>query len=912
MNFKFKTIRRTRNALNAQQIYWEIIKLKKYFRVKTIFGEEKKAEIIIHRTQLPNKYRTHDMSLFIEQHQETQNMFYYIAIGLFSFSFMHFYAKMLYDDDTRYWVSIRYPNHMKQFDIFNAQIQNQYDNVLEKLQLKNKDLSGAVGYHNLKQGIKDLFKRETKIIDFETTDKSIEGLDSFLQEIPALQLISVIINYLVGDTRQSCSVDKKEDIYKTILIIKNHLKNDPTLKMSLYNADQTVNKNDLTLKDIDIHYKCKFELNEVKEKIKNRDQKLADTTCSYLRDLQGLREQLYRQANIQNYDYSDHRHFDSFEVTDPKYRELLNTKLNNVKVDYEQKIKYLTQIAESQKKEIGTLKTQIQDYQFRAEHYENPEFLVRKLFHIERDPYELWRLIQDNQGNPFFFQVFSIQKKGYGIDYIEIDQLLMAVKVQDRIFERQKQTLDQQLAQFMERILEDVYDLRQKLLDKESELDTLQKKYTRNLTILNKIILKAFNKIISSYNQLLMKTSFKLWKEKELKLAPLLKDLSQFQIKHLEHDLFDFFIEQIHEMQDKVTFLELKLNGQKFLSKTLESKNSIISNTLTILKCHFNIKNYDLDLEQKLLKLDNFQIRFCQELLDQLVRQKMTYQKYLQSIQKHDKYVQTDCKEIIDQSLQTKEIMVDNVCLITYIKEKYQEKKDKLLYQSGIHNSNRSNSIQENHKSNFDQLPSLKQNNRRMIQIDSNNLKQSTHINDLQQDYSNNITRKTSLRESEITDKRQTKHKTDLLSHSPNNYQTQRVNATSLSIENDVLQMKPIIQNQEDLQLDNLDSNLLLPNQKNLLPQLQVQKEIKQNIIKQIKQIQNSQCIQCESEPEKQKKSKEGRNKSKNHKFKNNIIIQYEDYPKHEQQEQLYLFLNQSSCQSKKNKTKLTQFIYKV
>ncbi|CAD8150196.1 unnamed protein product [Paramecium pentaurelia] len=732
--------------------------------------------------------------------------------------------------------------------------------------------------------------------------------------MPALQLISVVINYLVGDTRQSCGVEKKEDIYKTILIIKNHLKNDPTLKMNLYNSDQVVKNNDLTLKDIDIHHKCKFELNEIKEKIKNRDQKLADTTCSYLRDLQGLREQLYRQANNQNHDFSDQRHFDSFEITDPKYRELLNSKVSNVKAVYEQKIKYLTQIVESQKKEIGTLKTQLQDYQFRAEHYENPEFLIRKLFHIERDPHELWRLIQDNQGNPFFFQVFSNQKKGYGIDYIEIDQLLMAVKVQDRIFERQKQTLDQQLAQFMERILEDVYDLRQKVLDKESELDNYQKKYIRNLTILNKIILKAFNKIISSYNQLLIKTSFKLWKDKEIQMAPLLKNLSQFQIKTLEHDLFDFFIEQLHEMYDKVTFLELKLNGQKFLTKTLESKNQIIQNTLTILKCHFNIKNYDLDLEQKLLKLDNFQIRFCQELLNQLMRQKMTYQKYLQSIQKQDKYIQTDCTEIIDQSLQTKEIMVDNVCLITYIKERYQEKKEKLILQNGLRNSNRSHSIQENHKLNVDQLPQLQQNNRKVIQIDSNTLKQSSYlqINDLSQDQSNKITRKTSLRDSEIMDKRQIKHKTDLLSHSPNNIYTQRFNPTSLSIDNEAIQMKPIIQNYEDIQQDQFDSNLLFPNQKNLLPQLQVQREIKQNIIKQIKQIQNNSYIQCESEPEKQKKCKEGKNKSKNLKYKNNIIIQYEDYPKHEQKEQLYLFLNQSNCPSKKNKTRLTQFIYKV
>ncbi|CAD8057673.1 unnamed protein product [Paramecium sonneborni] len=685
--------------------------------------------------------------------------------------------------------------------------------------------------------------------------------------------------------------------------------------MNLYNADHVVKNNDLTLKDLDIHYKCKSELNEFKQKIQNRDSKLAETTCSYLRDLQGLREQIYRQANNLNHDFSDQRHFDSFEITDPKYRELLNSKINIIKADYEQKLKYLTQIVESQKKEIGTLKTQIQDYQFRAEHYENPEYLIRKLFHIERDPYELWRLIQDNQGNPFLFQVFSNQKKGYGIDYLEIDQLLMAVKVQDRIFERQKQTLDQQLACFMERILEDVYDLRQKLLDKESELDTFQKKYIRNLSILNKIILQAFNKIISSYNLLLMKTSFKLWKDKNLKLGPLLKDLSQFQIKNIEHDIFDYFIQQIYELQEKVTFLELKCNSQKFVSKTLESKNSIIQNTLTLLKCNFNIKNFDLDFEQKLLKLDNFQIRFCKELLDQLMVQKITYQKYLQQIQKHDKYVQTDCTEIINQVIQTKEIMVDNICLTTYIKQKYQEKKEKLFHQNGIHNSNRSYSIQENHKPNNDQLPQLKQHNRRMTQNESNFLKQSNQfqINELQDEQSNIFFRKNSLKESEIMDKRQNKFKTDLQNHPPNIIQTQRINQSSLSIENEGRLMKPMIYDQEGLQFEQFDSNLLFPQQKNLLPQLQVQKEIKQNIIKQIKQIQNNNNqIQYESEPEKQKKNNEPKHKAKNVKYKNNIIIQYEEYPKYEQQEQLYLFLNQSSCQSKKNKTKLTQFIYKV
>jgi len=38
------------------------------------------------------------------------------------------------------------------------------------MQLNGKELKGAVGYHNIKEGIKSLFKREEKLIDYETTD----------------------------------------------------------------------------------------------------------------------------------------------------------------------------------------------------------------------------------------------------------------------------------------------------------------------------------------------------------------------------------------------------------------------------------------------------------------------------------------------------------------------------------------------------------------------------------------------------------------------------------------------------------------------------------------------------------------------------------------------------------------------
>lgn len=44
-------------------------------------------------------------------------------------------------------------------------------------------------------------------------------------------------------------------------------------------------QNDLTLKELDIHFKCKIELEDLREKIKKRESKLTETTCSYLKDL---------------------------------------------------------------------------------------------------------------------------------------------------------------------------------------------------------------------------------------------------------------------------------------------------------------------------------------------------------------------------------------------------------------------------------------------------------------------------------------------------------------------------------------------------------------------------------------------------------------------------------------------------
>lgn len=79
--------------------------------------------------------------------------------------------------------------------------------------------------------------------------------------------------------------------------------------------------------------------------------------------------------------------------------------------------------------------------------------MIRKLFFLERDPYKVWKLIQEVQGNQHLFQVFQQQKKGYGIDYKEIDKLILQTSAHDRDFENFKEILNSQVISFMERML---------------------------------------------------------------------------------------------------------------------------------------------------------------------------------------------------------------------------------------------------------------------------------------------------------------------------------------------------------------------------------------------------------------------------------------------------------------------------
>jgi hypothetical protein len=65
---------------------------------------------------------------------------------------------------------------------------------------------------------------------------------------------------------------------------------------------------------------------------------------------------------------------------------------------------------------------------------DTPFDMVCKAFRFEPNPYKFWKILQDIKGNFYFREVFENQRAIYGINYREINQLMMSSKAYDREF----------------------------------------------------------------------------------------------------------------------------------------------------------------------------------------------------------------------------------------------------------------------------------------------------------------------------------------------------------------------------------------------------------------------------------------------------------------------------------------------
>lgn len=123
----------------------------------------------------------------------------------------------------------------------------------------------------------------------------------------------------------------------------------------------------------------------------------------------------------------------------------MNAKLKDLKGQYELRTSGLYQVIEQLKQEVMEQKSRVHNLSVKTKHVENVEWLVRKAFQLEQNPYRFWKLLQDFKGNEFWLEVFEKQRPSFGINYREINQLLMASKAYEREFRHYKDALDQQM-----------------------------------------------------------------------------------------------------------------------------------------------------------------------------------------------------------------------------------------------------------------------------------------------------------------------------------------------------------------------------------------------------------------------------------------------------------------------------------
>ena len=145
---------------------------------------------------------------------------------------------------------------------------------------------------------------------------------------------------------------------------------------------------------------------------------------SYFKELQSLKEMLYRQKNYpESFEYMDIQYFSAIDVLDDKTRELLNSKITDVKNLFNEKMLDLYKTNEILNKQVYMFKEIEKTGNIGIKFSEmNWEDIIWKLQIIEDNPLTIWKCIQKYYGYGFFNVMIE---KEYGINpntYEEISE----------------------------------------------------------------------------------------------------------------------------------------------------------------------------------------------------------------------------------------------------------------------------------------------------------------------------------------------------------------------------------------------------------------------------------------------------------------------------------------------------------
>ncbi|CAD8208946.1 unnamed protein product [Paramecium octaurelia] len=408
-----------------------------------------------------------------------------------------------------------------------------------------------------------------------------------------------------------------------------------------YSNDADLDKHKVVLQQKD------YEIATLKARLQLKEQKLLDLASGYLKDLQNMREQMYKKSD--DFDYYEVSYFDVTDIEDPRYRDLVNNKIANLKSQYETKTREIYLFVQKQKNEVQNLRQTVGNFEQKMKLMENVEYLMNRVFALEQDPYKIWRYIQDIKGNDFFHDVFEKQKPASGIRYREVNKLLMVTKAYDRELEYFKKGIEDQMYIYLERACGIINLQNQDLLDEIEELKKEAERFNQFEGRVNQQIMQSFEQFKKQLKQ--HQLEYMEVKSKEL------QQLQKIQLKYATR--LWYIVSQIKKGRDiKELILYAyqndyeKLTSQQFL----EVENNYLKSIIAIKTRQEEIVELNNKLEQMQLSNDEFKSENSQMkvIIQDLKAKIKNHQKCLQQTIKHiDSKINPELLNLDDNNRET-------------------------------------------------------------------------------------------------------------------------------------------------------------------------------------------------------------------------------------------------------------------
>ncbi|CAD8061322.1 unnamed protein product [Paramecium sonneborni] len=367
-----------------------------------------------------------------------------------------------------------------------------------------------------------------------------------------------------------------------------------------------------------------------------REQNLVQTTQGYLKELQSLREQLFRRdfALISPDDPFEVSFFDFTEVLDPNIQNLFTAHITDLKFQFNNRIIDYIKLIQAQRDEIKNYKIQVQRLNQQLNNVDNPSELFKRIFLIDSNPYRIWKYIADQKGNNFFKEVFEQQKAVYGINYQELNKLLMTNKAFEREYQTYKEQILQEQLVFFQKAQEEIEEIKKKYvrlekekLEIENQRELQQQKYLQlasnyydekiklELEVLNDYKnqeLQTIAQQTAQIDKIKIKFAFKLWVaiSKIHKNDDIIKILKENQ----------YFDDKLISQQKKYEEITQQLLVEKKTNTNLIAKYSLME---------FDLEKQNKDLIHYKYSIDN--LKQQNEELQELLQQKEVQYKLLYS-----------------------------------------------------------------------------------------------------------------------------------------------------------------------------------------------------------------------------------------------------------------------------------------